>query len=145
MNRLSKSDIGRLQQSSRNFDERTQSGDQAHLHSLARRGQSDEDAIRMRDEFINDTLNQAKNLAKKGDRNGALDLLGEACHPIMDWSSPEHTKANGKPRTWNPMWPFGHSPNESIGNETYRAVTPAMLEQQRLLLNNAYDTVFGRP
>ena len=142
-NRLPPNDIRRLQQSSRDFDRRTQSGDQSHMHSMARRGQNIQDASRMRDQFINDTLDAARRLAEAGNRNAALDRFGEACHPIMDSSSPMHADANGNPRTWNPWWPFGHSPNDSIGNETVHNLSPANLEQQRRRLNEAYDRVFG--
>jgi RHS repeat-associated protein len=141
--RLSSNDVRRLQESSRDFDRRTQSSDQSYMHSLARKGQSTQDAIRMRDQFVDDTLDAARSLAKAGNGNAALDKLGEACHPIMDSSSPMHTDPFGNPRTWNPLWPFGHSPNDSIGNETVNHLTPAILEQQRSRLNKAYDRVFG--
>ena len=109
---------------------------------MARKGQDPQDAIRWRDRFIDDTLHEARMQALAGHRDEALDLLGEACHPIMDSSSPMHTDENGNPRTWNPNWPFGHSPNDSIGKETAHDLTPEILEQQRRQLNHAYDRVF---
>jgi len=36
-----------------------------------------------------------------------------------------------------------HSPNEMIGGETARDLTPQILEQQRGVLNTAYDRVFS--
>ena len=142
-NRLSRADIARLQQASRNFDKSTQAGNLSFLHSMMESGANPVDAMRLRDEFISVALADARRLAKTGDRNAALDRLGQACHPIMDSSSPMHTNPDGTPRVWNPNWPFGHSPNDTIGNETVHELTPQILRAQSRLLNDAYDKVFG--
>lgn len=143
-NRLSSSDIARLQRSSREFDSNTQSADLAHLHSMRRSSQSAADAVRSRDEFVDWALRDAKRLAEAGKRNEALDRFGQACHPIMDSASPMHTNTDGTPRIWNPLWPFGHSPNDSIGSETVHNLTPDILREQVRRLNDAYQRVFGR-
>jgi len=142
-NTLSPADIARLQQSSRVFDRNTQSANQSFMHSMRLRDQSIADAVRLRDLFIAQTLEDARRLAKASNRNAALDRLGEACHPIMDSSSPVHTNTDGTPKAWNPMWPFGHSPTDSIGSETINNLTPQILQQQNRLLNDAYQRVFG--
>jgi hypothetical protein len=141
---LSPADIARLQRSSREFDEQHQAANEAFMHSMAQEGQAIAEAIRRRNEFINRTLDEARCFAEAGDRNAALDLLGQAAHPIMDWSSPMHTNPDGTPGVWNPWWPFGHSPNDSIGNETVNTVTPDILMRQALMLSYAYQRVFGR-
>lgn len=108
---------------------------------MRERNQTIGNAVRLRDQFINQAIEDARRFARTGNRNAALDRLGEACHPIMDSSSPMHTNPDGTPRTWNPMWPFGHSPNDSIGNETINELTPAILRQQDRLLNDAFNRV----
>lgn len=141
-NRLSQNEINLLQQASRDFDSRTQAANQSYMHSMRLKSQTAEEAIRLRDQFVTSTLDDAKRLARSGNKNAALVRFGEACHPIMDSSSPVHVDVFGNPRIWNPWWPFGHSPNDYIGNETIHDLTPAILEQQILLLNNAYKGVF---
>ncbi len=141
---LSPADIARLQRSSREFDKQHQGASESFMHSMAQEGEALADAIRRRNKFINRTLDEARCFAEAGDRNRALDLLGQAAHPIMDWSSPMHTNPDGTPRVWNPLWPFGHSPNDSIGNETIHDVTPDVLRRQALMLNYAYQRVFVR-
>jgi RHS repeat-associated protein len=146
--RLSVTDIRILQQSSRVFDSNTQGfgPDMAPLHSMRADGQSAAQAIAARDAFINQTISQAQQLNQAGNRGGALTALGQALHPIMDASSPLHTTPDGQPQLWTrgamlvPPW---HSPNELIGSETARSLTPAILDQQRGALSSAYDSVFG--
>jgi len=128
---------------SRDFDKRTQSSDLSFMHSMRSPGQSIADSIRATGQFINSTLGDACNANKIGNRMLALKLLGEAMHPIMDYSSPMHTDKSGSPKEWNPWWPFGHSPAEGIGSETGMDVTHSMYMQQRKLLSEAYDKVFG--
>jgi hypothetical protein len=142
-NRLSKQDISRLQLSSRNFDRQTQAANKSHMHSMRLKNQTVGKATGLMNQFIADKLNKAREFAQCGNRNAALDLLGEALHPLMDSSSPMHVDADSNPKVWNPWWPFGHSPNESIGDETVKEVTLQILQQQQPLLNNAYDRVFG--
>jgi len=141
---LTPREINILKQASRDFDRATQSSDEAHLHSMRRNNQEAADAIKLRDQFINDTIATARKAVQSGNRDEALRLMGQACHPIMDSSSPMHTTPDGQLRVWNPWWPFGHSPNDSIGNETVSDLTPAILNQQSRLLSDVYNRIFGR-
>jgi len=99
--------------------------------------------VRLRDQFIQDTLEEARRLAQSGNREAALDKFAEACHPIMDSSSPMHVDPNGFPRIWSRWRALGHSPNEIIGKETLRELNFEILNRQRILLNIAYEKVFG--
>jgi RHS repeat-associated protein len=149
-NRLSAGDIAVLQQSSRAFDSANQGfgAADAPLHSMRALGQTPAEAIVARDQFIDRTIAQAQQLNQAGDRTGALQVLGQALHPIMDASSPEHTTPDGQPRLWAP-WSFpGHSPADCplvCGSERVQDLTPAILNQQNTALNNAYDKVFNNP
>lgn len=142
--RLSGNDIARLQNSSREFDKRTQSSNQAYMHCMSQRGQGVPTANNRRNKFIDEKIQEARQFALAGNRNAALDKLGEACHPVMDCSSPEHVYSNGSPKVWSPSWPFGHSPVEHVGNETASDLTNGILQGQKALLNEMYDRVFGK-
>lgn len=77
-----------------------------------------------------------------------LKLSGEAIHPIMDSSSPEHSDTNGNPKEWSGVVDSyidgqRHSPTDFIGNETSENLTPEIHESQDQRLNDAYDKVFG--
>ena len=98
--------------------------------------------MQMRDQFVNETIEEAKRLARAGARGAALDEFGKACHTLMDASSPEHTN-DGIPKPWNPLWPFGHSPTNWLGQETSSDISPATLESQKVILKQAYKKVFG--
>lgn len=70
-------------------------------------------------------------------------LLGEALHPIMDSSSPEHMDSAGQPKEWRGLIDApGHSPTDFIGNETSKHLTPRILDDQSKKVNAAYDRVF---
>ena len=154
--RLSGNDRSILKNASRYLDRKTGMDPiMSHMHSMARKGQSPADAIGQRNNFIARSLAEARELNQSGDRAGALRRFGEACHTLMDSTSPMHTDSSGRPLTWNPWSPWGHSPIEpiplwpfgphnhlKIGNETAKDLTPAILNQQKYLLNKAYDYVF---
>jgi uncharacterized protein RhaS with RHS repeats len=143
-NTLPKSDLDILKQSSRDFDKATQSSDESFKHSMRKKGQTVEDAIKERDKFIKDKFDECKRANDAGKRNEALRLLGEALHPIMDASSPMHTDEKGNPKEWNPWHPWGHSPNDHIGNETVSDITKSIYEQQDKAILDAYQKVFGK-
>ena len=142
--RLTPAEVKIVQNASKDFDKATQGSSDCPLHSMRCIDQSPVDAIAKRDQFIQKALAEARAMNERGDRSGALKRYGEACHPIMDWSSPEHTDQQGNPKLWDPWHPWGHSPNDYIGNETVNDVTPAILKRQKELLNHAYDSVFGK-
>jgi RHS repeat-associated protein len=146
--RLTAADIRILQQSGRVFDIDNQGfgPNDAPKHSMRAEGQSPEQAITAHNIFIEQTIVEAQQLNQAGSTRGALIVLGEALHPIMDSSSPLHTTPDGQPRLWSITEMFKyplHSPNEIVGGETVRDLTPQILEQQRRALNAAYDRVFS--
>lgn len=144
MGRIPSADVAAIQQASRDFDKRTQDASQSYMHSMAQDGQSPAVARKLRDDFIAATLKDAKKAADHGDRSDALRLFGEAMHPVMDSSSPEHTDKNGNPKIWRGVRDaWGHSPTDWVGNETSKDLTPAILKSQSAVINKAYDQVFG--
>ncbi len=142
--RLSRGDIQRMQQASREFDKRTQDAGLAYMHCMRVNGQSASYATSLHDRFVMDRLDEAKSLARGGNRGSALDKFAEACHAVTDCSSPEHTTLEGEPKVWNPWWPFGHSPNDRIGNETVYDLNQNILDSQSRKLNQMYNQVFGK-
>lgn len=138
-------EIDILKSAGRAFDRRTQGVQDTHKHSMRRVGQNPQEAIRERDDFITQTLEKARQLARGDcpDRDKALKLLAEALHPIMDSSSPLHTDENGNPKEWAWYKAWGHSPNEGIGSETVKDLTPAILSSQKARLSAAFNAVFG--
>jgi RHS repeat-associated protein len=144
--RLAFADVRILMQSSRAFDIRTTNDPTlSYMHSMRTVGQAAGEAIVARDNFIDGRIALARSQAQQGDREAALNTLGEALHPIMDASSPQHTDREGSPRVWEGPWSlkaFGHSPFEGICCETARDLTLPILEQQFRVLNGAYNKVF---
>jgi RHS repeat-associated protein len=141
---LTPADIGVLQKASRDFDSSHQSAADSYMHAMRESGQSAADAIQLTNNFIADRISAARQYAQAGNRQCALEALGQAMHPVMDASSPMHRTPDGQPKVWNPWWPFGHSPNDEIGNETIYDLTSAILRQQHDALNDLYNQVFNR-
>ncbi len=132
-------EIDILKKASRVFDKRTQSVDLSYMHSMREKGESIEAAIAKRDQFIKNGICEIQSM---NDRIRQLERFGEIIHPIMDRYSPEHRDANGNPKVWNPMWPFGHSPNELIGGETKKYITPTIYQQTTKDIIDAYNLAF---
>lgn len=141
---LTSADIGVLQQASRDFDSAHQSAADSYMHAMRQKDQLPADAIELTNRFIAERIATARQYAQAGNRKCALIALGQAMHPVMDASSPMHRTSDGQPKIWNPWWPFGHSPNDEIGNETIWDLTPAILQQQKVELNALYNEVFGK-
>lgn len=141
--KLTPAEIRVMQTASRAFDKATQAGNLAYLHGMRSKGQDPGEALRLQHAFVFQALRDAREMSRRGDRTGALKRLAEACHPFTDVSSPMHADLDGIPKEWNPYQPLGHSPNEQIGRETIKQLTPEILEQQRRILNWAYDRVFS--
>lgn len=117
------------------------------MHAMAQDGQSSKDAISAQGDFVGETLVSAQAAADAGNRTQALTLLGEAIHPVMDSSSPQHTNADGSPKEWKGvigslMKGQRHSPTDSLGGETTKQLTPEIKQSQSDRLNGAYDWVF---
>jgi hypothetical protein len=109
-------------------------------------GQSVEEAKRLRDEFVLNTLKQARNSFDAGNKRQALVLFGEAIHPVMDYSSSLHTDQDGNPIEWKGLHhtsSWAHSPFEFWGKETAKSITPEILAFQHQKLNEAFRQVFG--
>ena len=132
-------EIDILKRASREFDKRTQSVNLSYMHSMRQKGESIEDAIRKREQFIKSGICEIQSTS---DRIRQLERFGGIIHPIMDKYSPEHRDANGNPEVWNPMWPFGHSPNELIGGETKKYITPTIYQQTTKDIIDAYNLAF---
>jgi RHS repeat-associated protein len=120
----SPSDIEALQAASRDFDYRTgRSVGFAPLHSMRAPYQTPQQAISIRDSFIQQTLSQASAAQQAGLHGAALSLLAEALHPVMDSTSLVHM-ANGEPLVWGDFSPstflndIFHSPGDWWGDET---------------------------
>src|SRR5437667_4559649 len=101
------------------------------------------------DAFINNMINLAIDAELSGQHDVALDLLGQAIHPIMDSSSPIHRDENGNPYVWGcgfACWGNNsrHSPNEWWGSETMAALDPSIFEDQDRRILDAYKKVFGK-
>lgn len=137
-----------MQQSSRKFDRETQKVTDSHKHSMRQKGQSVADAVKARDQFVNDTIAKARAAALAGKKAEALQLLGEALHPVMDSSSPKHRDPDGNPAEWRGLLRsgWGHSPAEFMGKERARDITEEIFRAQDKLILDYFDKVFkGTP
>lgn len=118
----SPSDIRALQAASRDFDKRTGGPiGFAPLHSMRAPYQSPQQALSIRDGFIQQTLSNAGAAQQAGIHGVAMILLGEAVHPIMDSTSPIHMDSNGNPLPWgnlSNLADYFHSPGDYWGDET---------------------------
>ncbi len=66
-------------------------------------------------------------------------------HPVMDRTSPAHTSENGEIKKWNGIFSLGalkHSPNEYLGSERVKNLTPKVLSSEKIILNYMYNKVF---
>ncbi len=140
--------IDKLKGYNRTFDSHTQSASDSHMHSMRESSKSVEEAISARDDFINLRINAARAAALYGDLEGALDLLAQALHPVMDYSSPMHTDLNGTPKIWRGIirdgW--GHSPNDLHGNERNVDITSWVFDLEDPLIQGMFVEVFrGTP
>lgn len=141
-----------LRAASKAFDERTQTTADSHKHSMRKKIngvlESVNDAITARDNFISETIAAARAAAVANDLQTALRLLGEALHPVMDYSSPMHTDGAGNPRIWRGIvrdgW--GHSPNDTVGNERTQDITQAVYDLEDPIILSYFVAVFrGTP
>ncbi len=145
--RLNAKEIKIIQQSSRDFDKKTQDPSQSHMHAMAQDGQATKAAVSAQEKFVGETMISARGAADAGNRVEALTLLGEAIHPVMDSSSSQHTNTDGSPKEWKGVAGSflegqRHSPTDSIGGETTKQLTPEIERSQSGKLNGAYDWIF---
>jgi RHS repeat-associated protein len=145
----SPADIAALQAASREFDERTGLPvSTAHMHCMARPGQNPDEARRWAENFIEQGIRTARNLAAGGNRPGALRELAEAMHTMQDCTSPEHVDEQGRCRVWDPRSASAlrHSKWEFQGNERViqlRRLHPDITRRLNERMVDAYRRVFG--
>ena len=138
---LSSAEIETIQAESRRLDIATGVGIAgANIHSMRKPFQSVANAIAARNKFICDNLQEARDAP---DRDQALKHFADAAHTITDYYSPKHTDSSGNPRIWVPGLVWGHSPNEYIGGETAKDITPEIYDQVQAALVDAYNLAFG--
>jgi hypothetical protein len=143
-------DIKRIQAASRSFDNRTGGGRGfSPVHSMRAPWQSPSQALRIRDQFIQITLAQASAAQQAGLDGQALDLLGEAVHPIMDSTSLIHTDSDGNPLPWDDLGnhnDYFHSPFDGWGAETSNmlALDSPRFKNMEQKIRYAYIKVRGK-
>ena len=157
---VSQSEIQAIQQASRRFDEATgESEDWAFAHSMKAPGESADDGISRRNDFIANELDTARLAWDSGDTDYALNQLGWGLHPVMDFTSPAHTDSQGEPITWcSPIGCKGnrvHSPGGilqaaafaaglgPIGIENVWDITPEIYALEDQAIRDAYQFVTG--
>src|SRR5262249_29400881 len=142
-------EIARLQKASRDFDKRTGGAiGFSPMHSMRAPWQSPQEALHIRDQFIELTLSQASGAWVAGNYGQAIDLLAEALHPIMDSTSLLHTNSNGDPLVWNGLRSvddYFHSPGDWWGAETSEMLAFGFprFNQMEARMRNAYIRVLG--
>jgi RHS repeat-associated protein len=145
---VSDGNIRQIQQGSRDFDSDTGTSEQwAFAHSMASPGQDRDQAIQQRNSFVASELIMAGNMFQAGEQNFAFQTVGVAMHPMMDFTSPAHTAANGDPITW--CAPIGcsgnvvHSPWDwtHIGIERTSDITPQDYALEDQAIRDAYSYV----
>ncbi len=143
--------IKAIQDASRHFDWETGGAPEwAFAHSMldVKHNQTVDDAVSKRNEFVAIQLEIARSGWQEGDQSYALDMLGWGIHPMMDFTSPAHTYANGDPIGW--CWPFGckgnreHSPPGDLsGIERASNLTANVYALNDQMIRNAYSFMTG--
>ena len=110
--------------------------------------QSPQEALHIRDQFIQVTLAQAVGAKAAGNTGLALDLLAEALHPIMDSTSLLDTNSNGDPLAWNGLGnidDYFHSPGDWWGAETSNMLAFGFPRFNKMeeMIRDAYIKVLG--
>jgi RHS repeat-associated protein len=133
-------DIHMLQLISRNIDKFTQSAALSVMHAMAPPGMKPEEAKAAISAYITGNLEQGRQLAASGDRQGAMSALGRATHAIMDQTSPYHTDEKGQPITWH-----GGTAGDLAKHAGEVRAKPSKQQVQAMdrQLLGAYNYVFG--
>ena len=133
--------IRTIQDGSRSVDSWYNQGSAgSFMHSMKNPFQSGAEAIAERDAFVDSRLADARSFEAAGHHDQALAAFGEAIHPLMDSTSPEHTNGDGSPRTWNLMGYSSYQHYKAEGRPTaaQRDATTKMIKEK-------YESVFGKP
>ncbi len=149
---VSPEQIHQIQQGSRALDATTgTSPEGANFHSMAQPGQSVDDAVNARNNFVTNTL-QIAQYSAASNAAFAMNQLGVAMHPMMDFTSPAHTMPNGDPIGWcgvtgcpgNRGNVLLHSPNDTLGIERVQDITPEIFNLEDQAIRDAYTFVTGK-
>jgi hypothetical protein len=70
--------------------DKDQSVEGSYKHAMRAPGQSPQEAERLMNNFIDQKVNEYKNLLSQDRTGAAYFALGEAMHPLMDSTSPSH-------------------------------------------------------
>jgi len=157
---VSPEQIHQIQNGSRAIDAATgTSPEGANIHSMRRpipntnplQLQSVADAVTARNAFVANGLMLAQS-AWPNSPDVAMEELGVAMHPMMDFTSPAHTLPNGDPIGWcglggcpgNKGNVLLHSPNDTLGIERVQDITPEISNLEDQAIRDAYTHVTGR-
>jgi len=112
----------------------------AYQHAMRAPGQSVAEAQKLMCQFVKDKLNQYRAALAAGDTYAAYFALGQALHPVMDYTSPAHRGwqvwANPVTHFWEVV-PHGDAHGSIEGLD---ALTPALLHET---LNGIRNTMNG--
>ncbi len=134
---LSAGDISAMQAGSKYADRAaTQGNGSTFVHSMLAPNESAAEMQKDRSAYISGKLRSARALLAADDRTGAMFAFGEAIHPLMDATSPYHTDANGKPRTWD-SGNWGAAAVHGVGEYNTKP-SAADMATNRQLLQDAY-------
>jgi RHS repeat-associated protein len=137
-----------LQEASKAFDEATGlDPDWAYAHSMKSPGQSSQDAIAKRNQFVATSLHSAWAHYESGEPGGGpgwQEPFAQAIHTLMDMTSPLHMK-NGQPITWPSGNNFYKHGGGFFGRETWNEMvkTPGLMEYNVTLIRDAWQSMTG--
>lgn len=135
--RASAADVAAIRAGSAGFDHdpRTQTNGNAFMHGMKNPLESSERAAELTLDFISERMSGAIAAQKGGNHAGAMKLLSQAMHTVMDMTSPAHRDTNGNPKNWNAFFFVGHGGDES------GAPTQAQQAQMNAQLREMYRQV----
>ncbi|HKU15734.1 MAG TPA: RHS repeat-associated core domain-containing protein [Steroidobacteraceae bacterium] len=148
--RLSKAELAWVKAGSKWSDSHpNQATGRSFMHSMRAPGQSVEDAISKRDEWIQKVLAVAAKLEAEGMHIEALFALGIAIHAEMDATSPQHVDDEGQPIEWHTLDFWGHGWGEGFDGdrlgckECLDDVTDRIMNRNIATIQAHFREVFG--
>ena len=114
--------------------DKDQSVEGSYKHAMRTPGQSPQEAERLMNNFIDQKVNEYKNVLSQDRTGAAYFALGEAMHPLMDSTSPSHEGFK--------VWNLSDAPRHLLG-ETERVFNsnPEYLRGSTDLLRRFYDKI----